>query len=920
MPLDHSLRWQISLLRLFEGARAAQGATLLELDPASPSFVQAARMVGLASRQDEPADIVVHWSFSLAARDRLRQALHEGSSFLFATTSRQSELKKALALTFGKDVALIEIDASPHESSPRLGLARLGGLLPSDLRAIELLTGRLLPAAGEEASALGPELGWFYASWGQLAALDRLIAAGGLREEDATGLKGALLFEKGALAEALPLLEQAVRADPLLGPWPWLVACKHRQLHELELVQSRQKERAARLQAELAAARGELAQQRSSVEGMQSSTAWKLSRGLTRAIAMVPLGQATVAGLGMLQERGPLATLGAVRGHLRYRLQRRADVAQRELNRMARLARARRIASALTGRKAAQNSRPSAAPRPVLQPVAAASQETLRRYRSLPLLSAVVVGKDAKSVAACVRHVLAQSYPNLEVLVLASEAEAQAQAELRAALGELLDLPAVRLCHGALAASFQLARGEFVTWMEAGSSLAAHDFAKQIDELLAQPGFARPVPGECPAPLRVYQRSADASQQPAAISAVPAEVPARPLRATLLIDTLDVGGLEEVVAFLANNLGTLGIQPSVICFQSGGQVAERLRSQGHAVLVADGDPERLAAQLRSQSPDVVNTHFAHLDAVKTAHALGRPIVETIHNTYIWLDAARWQAERQRSQYFSAALAVSGLVSRYYQAHNPDFPAQKITVAGNAIDPARLAPIPMAAARQILDMPEHATLFVSLGRYCYQKNQLGLLRAFAQVAEREPSAHLLLVGNIAQDALPYYQLLGQVRDALPCAERVRIEPFRSDVATVLSAADAMVLDSYFEGWSLAATEALLVGTPLIHSVCGSAEELCTLGEGSGIVIPNPGGDIMTLDLVRISETAVLAEQSNHAALVAALTRIAAERPLWRGRREAIAATAARMFHPTAILHRYARAFRRVAPAVSLSDST
>lgn len=916
MPLDHSLRWQISLLRLFEGARAAQGATLLELDPASPSFVQAARMVGLASRQDEPADIVVHWSFSLAARDRLRQALHEGSSFLFATMSRQSELKKALALTFGKDVALLEIDASPHESWPRLGLARLGGLLPGDLRAIELLTGRLLPAAGQEAGTLGPELGWFYASWGQLAALERLIAAGGLREEDAAGLKGALLFEKGALAEALPLLEQAVRADPLLGPWPWLVACKHRQLHELELVQSRQKERAARLQAELAAARGELAQQRSSVEGMQSSTAWKLSRGITRAIAMVPLGQVTVAGLGMLQARGPLATLSAVRGHLRYRLQRRADVAQRELNRMARLAGARRIASALTGPKAAQNSRPSAAPRPVLQPVAAASQEAMRRYRNLPLLSAVVVGKDAKSVAACVRQVLAQSYPNLEVLVLASAAEA----ELKAALGELLDLPAVRLCHGALAASFQLARGELVTWIEAGSSLAAHDFARQIDDLLAQPGFARPVPGERPAPLRVYQRGVDAGQHPAAVSAVPAEVPARPLRATLLIDTLDVGGLEEVVAFLANNLGALAIQPSVICFQSGGQVAERLRSQGHAVLVADGDPERLAAQLRSQSPDVVNTHFAHLDAVKVAHALGRPIVETIHNTYIWLDAARWQAERQRSRYFSAALAVSGLVSRYYQVHNPDFPAQKITVAGNAIDPARLAPIPMAAARQLLDIPENATLFVSLGRYCYQKNQLGLLRAFAQVAEREPSAHLLLVGNIAQDALPYYQLLGQVRDALPCAERVRIEPFRSDVATVLSAADAMVLDSYFEGWSLAATEALLVGTPLIHSVCGSAEELCTLGEGSGIVVPNPGGDIMSLDLLRISETAVLAEQSNHAALVAALTRIAAERALWRGRREAIAATAARMFHPTAILHRYARAFRFVAPAVGLSDST
>lgn len=1103
-PPDHGLRWQLALLRLFEGKRVGQDAVLLELAPASPGFGQLARLAGFASRDDgdsegTEADIVVAWRFEASLREPLRKALREGSSFLFASELSAAELQKLLRLTFGRDLAIMSPDGSPR----RLGLARVGGLLPDDERLAALIAGHLLPDDGER-RRLGAELGWVYAAHGQLLALERLLAAGVRKEED-PALRGALLLARGELAQALPLLAQAVARDPLLGPWPWLAAGRELQLRgqlvDASLAESLHREREAAVRAELARVQEQLAQARGTVEKIEHSAMWRLRRGLgrgvDRAVAMMPLGREAAVGVDILRTQGPLATLDAVRSHFRYRLRARTDAAQRELTRMRRLARARRIASALKlgspTPEALVSPQPQPQPAPPLD-AAALGEGALGLYRALPLLSVVVVpGPEPGRVADGVRQVLAQSYPSLEVIAVAGEPSE---------LAGLLELPAVRLLPGSfqaqseiLRAAHQVARGMLFTWVEAGSPLAAHDLAQLVDALLRQPASTRvehagrtvslrslaakqptaplahalpektrqlaraartlpaarhllpssagerpligchlrlddplfPVdkvrlrrlmadnpwaffvllhsgPGDAataaaqlldqldnaaflgthalgeplliyscldwlllppggdyaeslavaysigrplvlcepmevlPAPYQLQgqvlrgQGSLDfcryfprTALEPALLDAYldtwtpPQQAPIaaaeatheRPLKATLLIDTLDVGGMEEVVAFLANNLGALAIQPSVVCFQSGGHVAERLKQQGHPVLVAGGDPERLAMQLRSQAPDVINTHLASLPALRVASTLGRPIVETIHNTYVWMSDSQWQEEQQRSGYFAAALAVSDLVRRYYKAHNPQLPAKRITVAGNAIDPARLAPLPMAAARKLLGLPpvEEATLFVVLGRYCYQKNQLGILRAFAEVAERDARVHLLIAGSFIGEEV-YHQLVERVRASLPCAQRVRMEPFRSDVSTLLSAADALILDSYYEGWSLAGTEALLLGTPLIHSLCGSAEELCCPGSGagSGILIPNPGGDIMRLSLARIHETAVRTAQPNRAALVAAMSRIAGERLVWLGRRDAIAAGARRMFHPTAVLHRYAQAFR------------
>lgn len=386
-----------------------------------------------------------------------------------------------------------------------------------------------------------------------------------------------------------------------------------------------------------------------------------------------------------------------------------------------------------------------------------------------------------------------------------------------------------------------------------------------------------------------------------------------PRKTVMLVDSLDVGGLEEVVAFLVRNLPSHGIFASVACLSRGGFVADKLSREGHSVRIADGNPHKLTTLLQELHPDVINSHYASLPALQAAAILRKPIVETIHNTYVWLSKEQWQIEAQRSRFFEKGLAVSSLVKRYYHAHNPELSADRVMVVGNAIDPDRIAPIDLRLARAALGISDDATVFLCLGRYCSQKNQLGIIHAFAQVAARDSSAFLLCMGNAPKEEQAYFQQLESLVASLPCRDRIRLDGYHPNVSTVLSAADAMVMDSFFEGWSLAATEALLSGTPLIHSLCGSAEELCGVSAERGLVIPNPGGDIMQLQLDDLVRIAHQAEQPNHPQLVLAMQRVLRERERLRAERTAISAYARRVFHPTAILSRYAKTFRSLTSA-------
>ena len=144
--------------------------------------------------------------------------------------------------------------------------------------------------------------------------------------------------------------------------------------------------------------------------------------------------------------------------------------------------------------------------------------------------------------------------------------------------------------------------------------------------------------------------------------------------------------------------------------------------------------------------------------------------------------------------------------------------------------------------------------------------------------------------------------------------------------VLSAADAFVSNSWYEGWSVAASEAAWLGLPLVLSDAGGATSMVGVdrgtvdvrgagagvwGAGSGVrgfVVPNPGGDPLLVDEASITSSEGSVRAVNESALAAALVAIADDLEGWRGRSDDIADWARRMLAPSAMATAHARVLR------------
>src|SRR6202012_173000 len=82
----------------------------------------------------------------------------------------------------------------------------------------------------------------------------------------------------------------------------------------------------------------------------------------------------------------------------------------------------------------------------------------------------------------------------------------------------------------------------------------------------------------------------------------------------------------------------------------------------------------------------------------------------------------------------------------------------------------------------------------------------------------------------------------LRDGLTCADRIHLHGPCPDVSTVLAAADAFVLNPYFEaGFPLSAMEARCTGLPVIISDVAGARDQMGADGIHGFVVGNPLGD-------------------------------------------------------------------------------
>jgi glycosyltransferase involved in cell wall biosynthesis len=138
---------------------------------------------------------------------------------------------------------------------------------------------------------------------------------------------------------------------------------------------------------------------------------------------------------------------------------------------------------------------------------------------------------------------------------------------------------------------------------------------------------------------------------------------------------------------------------------------------------------------------------------------------------------------------------------------------------------------MDISRQALGIPLDSAVFVASGRIGHFKGWQLLLDAFAVFHQKHARSLLFFVGD-GEDR----PLLDAAVASRGMGAFVKVTGFcaPSRVAAYLNAADAVVVGSLAEGWSVAMLEALACGKPIVTTPVSGAGEMIVPGKNGFIV--------------------------------------------------------------------------------------
>jgi glycosyltransferase involved in cell wall biosynthesis len=306
-----------------------------------------------------------------------------------------------------------------------------------------------------------------------------------------------------------------------------------------------------------------------------------------------------------------------------------------------------------------------------------------------------------------------------------------------------------------------------------------------------------------------------------------------------------VGGSERHLLTLLPVLRERGVDARFLGLDVAGSDAPRFYAQldragvPHAHVRCGPDVSaRLALDVvravRAGAPDVLHTHLVHADVYGAiaATALGTALVSTRHNDDRYLLGPFRFVDRTFASRAGRLIAISDAVRRFLVAagHAPE----KVITIRYGLGGLPDAPSERTPAE--VGIPADVPLLLAIGRLTPQKDHATLLRAFARVRERHPTAVLAILG---------VGPLEQETRALAADLRVDgavFLPGRLEIRDWLERADAFVHSSRWEGFGMVLLEAMLAGLPVAATRVSAVPEVVADGE-TGLLVPPGSADAL-----------------------------------------------------------------------------
>jgi len=316
------------------------------------------------------------------------------------------------------------------------------------------------------------------------------------------------------------------------------------------------------------------------------------------------------------------------------------------------------------------------------------------------------------------------------------------------------------------------------------------------------------------------------------------------MRVLHVIDSLSVGGAETLLTDLCTHWAGSAIETEVYTLRGGGPLEARLLQAGVALHVAGGDSVyspthiwRLARFLRRRQFDIIHVHLYPAQLwVCLSERLARtgiPIITTEHSTsnrrrtswFRWLDRPMYRE-------FAAIAAISDATRNALAAHiGKDVPL--IHVVPNGVDGKRFE---FSGTRRNKSANENPVV-LCIGNLTQVKDQATIIRAIAKI----DGVRLLLAGDG-----PLRGKLEALASQLGVSSRVEFLGVRQDIPQLIANSDLYVQSSIWEGFCLAAVEAMCGRLPCIVSRNSGLQEV--VGEAGAYF--EPGNDDQLASTIRV----------------------------------------------------------------------
>lgn len=301
------------------------------------------------------------------------------------------------------------------------------------------------------------------------------------------------------------------------------------------------------------------------------------------------------------------------------------------------------------------------------------------------------------------------------------------------------------------------------------------------------------------------------------------------MKVLYILTGLGVGGAEIQVVALADKMVELGHEVTLISLSGFSEIAPKSKEVEVFELGMVKTPFSMFKSyikarriLKELNADVVHSHMVHANLFARFLRLTCRMKRLICTAHSTVEGGRLLNTLYRRTNFMGDVFTNVSYEAVREFEDKEIVAKNDMVCvynGIDVDKFQHSYLKRSILRRKLGFTNEDFIFLAVGRLSNPKDYPNMLYAFTKIISRSDNVNLVIAG----DGPLKNEIDRQVND-LSLSGRVTLLGLRKDVSDLMSAADAFILSSSYEGFGLVVAEALACQLPVVATDCGGVKEV------------------------------------------------------------------------------------------------